>query len=106
MGLATVIVSRTSDHDLKFRGIEILLDGKFIANLKYGDTFDFEVEPGRHTLMATNRLKSKAIEFEARDGETVEFQTTGIAMGGVWVLISMLGTVAYRVTLEQSPVGV
>ncbi|HWA83311.1 MAG TPA: hypothetical protein VG820_07765 [Fimbriimonadaceae bacterium] len=98
---ATLVVSRNSDRDLKIRGIDILLDGRFVGALNYGDSLEAQVEPGRHSLTATNRLKSKSVEFEAQPGETVRFLTTGIAMGGIWVVMAMLGTVAYRVEIER-----
>ncbi len=98
---ATLQISRGSDSDLKIRGIEVLLDGEFLREFKFGDEYDVEIKPGRHTLKATNRLKSATVDFEIADGERVEFETIGIALGGIWVLISMLGTVAYRVKLER-----
>ncbi len=101
MATATLTVSRTSDRDLKFRGIEFLLDGKFIANLQYGDSISIDVQPGYHTLKATNRLKSASADFTAESGEKVAFQATGIALGGPWLVLTMLGTVAYRVTLDR-----
>jgi len=101
MEQATLIVSRVSDRDIKFRGIEILIDGSFAGNLQFGDSLEIEVEPGTHRLTATNRLKSKSVEFEAKPDETIEFETTGIALGGLWLIMAMLGTVAYRVTLER-----
>ncbi|HVT11265.1 MAG TPA: hypothetical protein VHE55_03285 [Fimbriimonadaceae bacterium] len=100
---ATLAVTRDSARDLKIRGVEILLDGRFVGNLNYGESLDVPIEPGPHTLTATNRLKSKSAEFEAKPEEVVRFRTTGIAMGGIWAVMAMLGTVAYRVELERLP---
>jgi len=102
MGQGIVIVSRVSERDIKFRGIEILIDGNFAGNLKFGDSLEIEVDPGSHKLIATNRLKSKCVEFEAKPDETTEFETAGIALGGLWLIMAMLGTVAYKVTLEPT----
>lgn len=101
MDHATLIVSRTSEKDLKFRGIEILVDGNFVGNLLFGDTIQVEIPPGTHVLKATNRFKSSSADFEAEAGQTIHFETTGIVMGGLWIVITMTGTVAYRVTLER-----
>jgi hypothetical protein len=101
MPTATLIVSRTSARDMKFRGIEVLLDGDFIGELSYGKSLEREIEPGIHTLKVTNRMKSASGAFEAAEGETVEFVATAIALAGCWFFLTMMGTVAYRVTLER-----
>jgi hypothetical protein len=101
MDRATLIVSRTSDEDLKIRGIELLLDGEFIGDLSFGKTLQIEISPGHHVLKATNKLKSKALQFDAIAGERLEFLTTGVALFGLWTIMAMMGTVAYRVTLER-----
>lgn len=103
MPKATLTVARDSARDLKFRGIDILLDGQFVGDLTYGNSLSIEIEPGVHNLTATNRLKSKSVEFDARPGETVMYQTVGIALGGIWAMMAMLGTVAYRVELARLP---
>lgn len=82
--------------------IEILLDGRFIRDLRFGDSLELEIEPGHHVLTATNKLKSASVEFDVEPGSAVAFETTGIALGGIWVIMTMLGTVAYRVTLEPA----
>lgn len=105
MPQTTLTVARDSPRDLKFRGIDILLDGKFVGGLTYGNSLSISIDPGVHSLTATNRLKSKSVEFEARPGETLQFQTVGVALGGIWAMMAMLGTVAYRVELARHPEG-
>lgn len=98
---ATLIVSRTSERDLKIRGIEVILDGYHVGDLTFGQSLERQVEPGTHLLKVTNLLKSKAIEFEAKPGETIHFETIGIVLGGLWVIVTMLGTVPYKVLLQR-----
>lgn len=97
---ATLFVSRVSDRDLKIRGIEVYVDGEFVGNLVFGQALSAAVSPGRHLVRATNRLSSREIEVEAGEGETVRLRATGIALGGIWHLMTVLGTVAYRIELE------
>jgi hypothetical protein len=98
---ATLIVSRTSEDDIKIRGIEILVDGEFVGDLRFGDSLQIEIPPGHHKIKATNRLKSKTLEFGVIPGETIRFEAVGIMLGGAWWVIHMMGTVAYRVTLKR-----
>jgi hypothetical protein len=98
---AKLIVSRTSERDLKIRGIEVILDGMHVDDLAFGNRLEKEIAPGRHTLKVTNLLKSKQIEFEAAPGETIHFETIGVVLGGLWLIVTMLGTVPYNVLLEQ-----
>jgi len=101
MNQATVIVRRSSINDIKIRGIEVLIDGVLVANLQYGQTIETNVEPGTHTITVTNRLNTKSLEFEAKDDQRIAFETEGIALSGLWMLMTMLGTVAYKVTLKR-----
>jgi hypothetical protein len=101
MDRATLIVSRTSDEDLKIRGIELLLDGDFIGELTFGKALEIEIEPGPHVLKATNKLKSRTVQFDAAEGETASFQVIGITLFGLWTVVTMLGTVAYRIELVR-----
>jgi hypothetical protein len=101
MDRATLIVSRTSDADLKIRGIEILIDGEFIGELTFGRALEIEISPGPHALKATNKLKSKTVQFDAAEGERVSFQVIGITLFGLWTVMTMLGTVAYRIELVR-----
>jgi plastocyanin len=102
MDPAHLTVSRTSDRDLKIRGIEVLLDGESLGSLAFGRSLERDIEVGHHTLKVTNRLNSRPAEFDASPGETVKFETAGIAMGGLWLFMTMLGTVAFRVTLDRA----
>jgi hypothetical protein len=99
--MGRIAVSRNSGRDMKIRGIELLLDGEFVGNLAFGQTYEAEIAPGTHTLTATNRMYSPSIDFEVKAGDTVRFVVTSIPLGGLWLLIAMMGTVAYRVKLER-----
>lgn len=99
---ATLIVTRNSERDLKMRGIEVFLDGRFIADLQFGGEVSLDLEPGTHVLKVTNKLKSRSAEFEVQPGDTIRYETVGLLLGGVWLFVSMLGTIAYGVTLERA----
>lgn len=96
-----VRITRSSDSDLKIRTIEVLIDDQHVGNLLYGETLEVPIPAGPHRLKATNRLKSASVDFSVGAGETAEFRATGVMMGGFWMLVSLLGTVAYRIRLEK-----
>jgi hypothetical protein len=96
-----IIVSRTSERDIKIRGLEILVDGNFAANLQFGTSFEGTVACGPHRVTATNRMFSRSLDFEASAGKPSRFVATCVPLGGLWLLVAMMGTVAYKVRLER-----
>ncbi len=97
-----LIVSRTKTGDIGIRNIEVFIDGEFSGDLAYGSELMFSLEPGSHTLRATNKMNSKKATFDIDGSEPVRFQVVAIQMGCLWHLVSMLGTVPYRVELSRS----
>lgn len=86
--IATLRVSRQDDRDIKFRESIIILDGKQVANLKYGQDCELEVEAGRHVIQAWNRaFKSANIEFDLAAGQTASFSTGNLPNGCFAVLM-------------------
>ena len=58
--------------------VEISVDGKGVGSLKYGETIDAPLEPGRHTLrLRAGRYSSREYSFDAADGEVVSFRCHG-----------------------------
>lgn len=98
-----IVVSRTSDNDIKIREIEMRLDGKFVRLLRYGHAYDFNLEPGKHRLTATNRLFSRTIEFTVEPGDTAWFMATGIPLEGAWHILTLLGTIPFAIGLALLP---
>ena len=72
---ATIQIRRDSPKDIKIRGLEILLDDKRVANLKYGQSVSLKVCPGSHVLKVTNSLYSKSEAFSLEAGETAHFSS-------------------------------
>lgn len=94
-------VSRTDESDLKLRTIEVLLDGKLIADLYFGNEVEVEVEPGFHELSASNKLKTATLGFEIRADETLRFQTKAAVMGCLLgAVTAAFGTMAFKVELR------
>jgi len=95
------VISRDSPKDIKIRGLFVLLDGKEVANVAYGKTFEMSLKPGPHTLKVTNNLYSKVVELDLKEGETATFAARNV-ISGLWaVIIGWSGLAPYKVVLEQ-----
>ena len=57
---------------------EISVDGKSVSLVKYGETVETALEPGRHTLrIRKGRYSSRGCSFDATDGEIISFRCHG-----------------------------
>lgn len=80
--LARLIISRKDERDIKFRETIVTLDGKEIANLKFGESVERDVQVGSHVLQGTNRMfKTPEVEITLAAGEVVTFATGNIPNG-------------------------
>jgi hypothetical protein len=100
-GQGRIVVSRNDERDIKIRGLEVLLDGEFVANLQFGQSYEAPIPAGSHRVTATNRMFTRHIDFDLAPGREARFTATSVALHGIWTLIALMGTVAYRVSLKQ-----
>jgi hypothetical protein len=64
--------------ELRRGQFEILVDGKSVGSIKYGETAETPLEPGRHTLrIRAGRYSSRDRSFNAADSEIVSFRCHG-----------------------------
>jgi hypothetical protein len=64
--------------ELRRGQFEISVDGKSVGSVKYGETVETPLEPGRHTLrIRTGRYSSRDCSFDASDGGIVSFRCHG-----------------------------
>lgn len=69
-------IRRDSPKDVKFRPVLVTVDGKELEELQYKEGFEFEIEPGHHTISARNpMIAGPSIEFDAKAGEKIVFVT-------------------------------
>lgn len=101
MARARVHIARNAQRDIKMRGLEIFLDGKFVKDLPFGAEVELSVDPGDHHLKISNNLYSKESRFTVGDGETVRF-----AVGNYFTKLGAAATVIlgigpYKVFLDR-----
>ena len=64
--------------ELRRGEFEISVDGTRIGSIKYGETVETPLEPGRHTLrLRVGRYSSRDCSFDAADSEIVSFRCHG-----------------------------
>lgn len=97
----TLVVRRDSDDDIKMRDLEIYVDGEWMADLKYGGTYEAELTPGEHTVAVSNKLKKQEATFMVREGETVVYQGVNVLSKGLTAVLSGLGMVMYHAALRR-----
>ena len=57
---------------------EIAVDGKSVGSVKYGETVETPIEPGRHALrLRGGRCSSREYSFDAAEGGIVTFRCHG-----------------------------
>jgi hypothetical protein len=82
--------------------VYLWIDGvKWDNVLRYGKTFERELDPGPHTIKASNTLFSTREEFEVTAGETVRYRCENGLTGGGMVMVLMMGVAYLRVRLKR-----
>jgi hypothetical protein len=65
------------------------------------DTFETPIEPGRHTLQVrSGRNSSRTKTFDAADGETVAFRSTGKSILPIFLLSFVVPNLALMLHRE------
>ena len=72
---ANIRVFRDAEEDIGYRECLVFIDDIHVGEVMPRRNLEFEVEPGWHTIHATNRVrKTQRIRFQAKAGERVTFQ--------------------------------
>jgi len=76
---ATLRVTREGlGLELRRGEFEVVVDGKSVGPVRYRETVETPLEPGRHTLrIRAGRYSSRGRSFDAADAEMVSFRCHG-----------------------------
>ena len=85
-----ITVTRTSEEDWKTRQLVVAIDGKRVADLLWGDSMTFELEPGPHTLRIHNTLVWKTIPFSLVPGQQIFFEAINHASASSYFCLGLL----------------
>ena len=84
--MATIIIKRTSEFVNRLRNYRIFLDGEKIGTIANGETKEFEITPGLHTIIAKiDWCTSPEISVTLSDSEKKEL-TVGGFKNGKWIM--------------------
>ena len=103
-GQATIVLARTSPHDVGIREIYVSIDGQDVGVLRPGDRVTRQVGAGRHVVKAHNTLFRRTREIDLAPGETAEFLGVNKAGGGSMVmsiLMAVLGVGALKLEFDR-----
>jgi hypothetical protein len=75
--MSKIKIHRNSEYSNRFRNIDIYLDNKILGKIKDGESIDFEIPNGKHSLTAKiDWTTSNEVEFDI-ENETVQFNLSG-----------------------------
>ena len=100
LNMATITIQRTSENFNRLRDFRIYIDGEKIGTIADGETKDFIIFSGQHSIVAKiDWCSSPEISFDIKDTDTKTFKVGGFKGGNTIVLI-MIGLVALYFTLK------
>ena len=97
---AVLKVSHPHESNYLARSIYLSLDGQQFSFLKPGYSVSMDIETGHHSLRADNTFHKKAVEFDARPGETVRYKIWNRHGFGSW-MIQVFGAGPAHLELER-----
>jgi len=98
---ARLLITRSSERDVKNRQIFVSLDGKPIGDVLFGEKIERQMPPGRHFIRVHNTLFWKTIDFDAAPGETVHFETVNYAGKGFLHIVLIIGVAPLFLAVER-----
>ena len=98
---ARLLITRTSERDVRQRQIFASLDGTALGDLVFGQQIAKEIDSGAHYMRVHNTLFWKTIDFEAAPGETVHFQTVNYAGKGFLSFVMIIGVAPLFLAVER-----
>ena len=100
---ARLLITRSSERDVRNRQIFVSLDGKSIGDLLFNEQIDRSIEPGQHYMRVHNTLFWKTIDFQAAPGETVHFETVNYSGRGFLSIVLIIGVAPLFLAVERVP---
>lgn len=99
---ATLTIKREGAiAELRRMAFEITLDGTTVGTINRHDTFETQIEPGRHTLqIRAGRYSSRAKSFDVADRDAVNFRCYGGRIWPIYVISFVVPSLALLLKRE------
>ena len=89
--MAKLVIARSSEWNNRARRINIILDGEQIGKIANGDTKEFEIAAGMHTLKAKiDWCGSRDMPFMINEGEVKTVSLSGFKYAGILAPVGVL----------------
>ncbi|MBS1818479.1 MAG: hypothetical protein JSU08_11150 [Acidobacteria bacterium] len=98
---ARLLITRSSERDVRNRQIFVSLDGKAIGDVLFGEKIDRPISPGPHRMRIHNTLFWKTLEFDAAPGETIHYETVNYAGRGFLHIVLIIGVAPLFLAVER-----
>jgi hypothetical protein len=99
---ARLIVRRDLESDIDVqRQISVTLDGEKQGSLMKGQMLTLQVSAGHHKLKFDNTWDRKTVEFDANDGEQIEYRVENEEAKHLGVLLWIFGGMLLDVRVER-----
>lgn len=87
--------------ELRRGKFQVSIDGNSLSSIEYGQTVELPVEPGQRRLqIRRGRYSSRALSFDAIDGQTVSFRCHGANLWPIWLASFVLPNLAISLRRE------
>lgn len=94
--MTKLTIKRTSEWTNRMRDIGIYLDGKKIGTIANGETKEFEIDPGAHTLKSKiDWCGSEEIKLNLQESETKVIELSGFKYGKIIMPFSLIISAFY-----------
>lgn len=100
---AQLLITRSSERDVRSRQIFVSLDGKAIGDVLFNERIERPIEPGPHYIRVHNTLFWKTVDFEAKPDETVRFEVVNYAGRGFLSIVLIIGVAPLFLAVERVP---
>lgn len=99
--MARIILNRTSEYVNRLRNYNIYIDEKKIGTIANGETKEFPVTSGHHSIVTKiDWCSSRIITFDVKGDETKEFKVSGFK-NAKWLMTAALIIIILSCTVNS-----
>ena len=85
-----ITISRKRGYADKIRKYKVIVDNNYLGTINAGETKDFEVPPGKHTIyLKIDWCRSNKLDFNLSENEVIEFDC-GSSLTGWRLFINII----------------
>ena len=89
-------IKRLSKYGDRIRNYKIIVDGKPVGKIADGDTFEYNIPPGNHTIyLKIDYARSKKINFNVKGKKNIQFICYNNTGGLKSIFIMLYATILY-----------